>query len=142
MLEERMLLQQTNRGRVSQRLVINPHTLWSTGVTKGTCATFRVKHDKHAAAWTATLRDEDTWMSAQSALLEPSLWDGFFFNNYSAGTQESDTNSPRRCTYTGFHATFLMRSRASTVKYGGKLSLHFKILSMVFFLFSAVNGGW
>lgn len=38
--------------------------------------------------------------------------------------------------------TFLMRSRASIVRYGGKLSLHFKILSMVFFLFSAVKGGW
>lgn len=37
--------------------------------------------------------------------------------------------------------TFLMRSLASIVKYGGKLSLHFRILSMVFFLFSAVNGG-
>lgn len=38
--------------------------------------------------------------------------------------------------------TFLMRSLASMVRYGGRLSLHFRILSMVFFLFSAVNGGW
>jgi len=35
-----------------------------------------------------------------------------------------------------------MRSLASMVRYGGRLILHFKILSMVFFLFSAVNGGW
>lgn len=35
-----------------------------------------------------------------------------------------------------------MRSLASMVRYGGRLSLHFKILSMVFFLFSPVNGGW
>lgn len=39
-------------------------------------------------------------------------------------------------------STFLMRSRASMVRYGGRLSLHFRILSIVFFLFSAVNGGW
>lgn len=38
-------------------------------------------------------------------------------------------------------STFLMRSLASMVRYGGRLSLHFNILSMVFFLFSAVNGG-
>lgn len=92
-------------------------------------------------------RDKDTWMSAQSALLEPSLWDGFFFNSYITVTRESVTTSPRQrvqeqhlqhdCV-----STFLMRSRASMVRYGGKLSLHFKILSMVFFLFSAVKGGW
>lgn len=41
-----------------------------------------------------------------------------------------------------YQNTFLMRSRASMVRYGGRLSLHFRILSMVFFLFSAVNGGW
>lgn len=37
--------------------------------------------------------------------------------------------------------TFLIMSLASTVMYGGRLTLHFRILSMVFFLFSAVNGG-
>lgn len=35
-----------------------------------------------------------------------------------------------------------MRSRALMVRYGGRFSFHFRILSMVFFLFSAVNGGW
>lgn len=86
-------------------------------------------------------------MSAQSALLEPSLWDGFFFNSYTTVRQKSVTTSPRRCIQVprlqGYCvSTFLMRSRASMVRYGGKLSLHFKILSMVFFLFSAVKGGW
>lgn len=80
-----------------------------------------------------------TWMSAQSVLLEPSRWDGFFFRSYSGETRESVAPcGDAACCSVG---TFLMRSLASTVKYGGRLSLHFRILSMVFFLFSAVNGG-
>ena len=38
-------------------------------------------------------------------------------------------------------SNFLSKSFASGVKYGGRLSLHLKIFSMVFFRFSAVNGG-
>ena len=37
--------------------------------------------------------------------------------------------------------TLFSSSLASLVRYGGRLSLHFKILSMVFFRFSPVNGG-
>lgn len=39
-------------------------------------------------------------------------------------------------------ATFLTRSRASGVRYGGSTSFPLMILSMVFFRFSAVKGGW
>ena len=37
--------------------------------------------------------------------------------------------------------TLFSSSLASFVRYGGRLSLHFKILSIVFFRFSPVNGG-
>lgn len=39
-------------------------------------------------------------------------------------------------------SSFFRRSLASCVRYGGRLSLHFKILSIVFFRFSPVNGGY
>lgn len=42
----------------------------------------------------------------------------------------------------GEQLTFFRRSLASCVRYGGRLSLHFKILSIVFFRFSPVNGGY
>lgn len=38
--------------------------------------------------------------------------------------------------------TRFRRSLASCVRQGGRLSLHFRILSMVFFRFSPVNGGY
>lgn len=43
--------------------------------------------------------------------------------------------------YFNLFLTFLSNSLASCVKYGGKFSFAFKILSIVFFLFSAVKGG-
>lgn len=45
-------------------------------------------------------------------------------------------------TWKLFQPTFFRRSLASWVRYGGRLSLHFRILSMVFLRFSPVNGGY
>jgi len=53
----------------------------------------------------------------------------------------SVTALPKR-TATCLFNSFRIKSRASGVRYGGKLSLPFKIFSIVFFRFSAVNGGW
>lgn len=48
---------------------------------------------------------------------------------------------PKRCETCRF-INFRIKSLASGVKYAGKLIFPFNIVSMVFFRFSAVNGGW
>lgn len=50
-------------------------------------------------------------------------------------------HSPNRCE-TCLFISRRIRSRASGVKYAGRFSLPLRIVSIVFFLFSALNGGF
>lgn len=90
-----------------------------------------------------------TWTSAASPGPAPSRSEAFLLSSfpppknnqssrYSIPSFQFNTSEPRRL----LRSTLFKRSLASCVRYGGRPSLHFRILSMVFFRFSPVNGGY
>lgn len=85
-----------------------------------------------------------TCTSAASPAPAPRRDEAFLFSNCKKGRNKNKKTITRQTNRRGKKQpldTFFRRSRASCVRYGGRLSLHFRILSIVFFRFSPVKGG-